>query len=583
MIRPEQGRLELKTVTNVNGINADSDGEKLRALGNAAIYDGSNVYADDTGNVYGRSKIHHAAPPIITADVIPLYSGGEDNNGNGYATKPGKYQAYAYAGKGEEGMDAMASDARDWAAASGVLDMCMSENHGLNAITAGSYAKLYPLDVKSAPTYTAYIELMTGDNRPPGVLIKRQVIEYEYYSDTMDNAKDFLSTGNVEHHTSHSSYVWNSDGRHDKNKPILHVTQSGSEADNQAVLTVGGQTSTIGVKQYAMKAVSELNAQFAKIHERDDPKGDWWAQGSPPPDYVADCTAVMTDARIDAAGNLTYIVKATASGECFPHVTFEADCLRITKHYKTDYTHKDSFEQLWWRDYRYTTDQTVTREQHKMSVWGGCPIKIAQVYLVQSGGAKLVQQVVTISHDGNYLARYDFTINEGTALGAGVFSEGNYKEIFWEYKHGLLDSVSQNDTIVTGPSYIINGLSDPEIIVYDAINATENNVRLSFGLYNGMTYQPDALGRTGEIYDANGRLVCKLPAQAGLDYKLAGVDAVDINPGVLICDGARTQTVYEVPVIKSGNSYSYREIKEFGSWRNYRLSYMPQTKLRHRS
>ena len=100
MIRPEQGRLTVKTVSNVNGINCDSDGEKLRALGNAAMYDGSNVYADDTGNVYGRSKIHHAAPPIITADVIPLYSGGEDNNGNGYATKPGKYQAYPYASKG---------------------------------------------------------------------------------------------------------------------------------------------------------------------------------------------------------------------------------------------------------------------------------------------------------------------------------------------------------------------------------------------------------------------------------------------------------------------------------------------------
>ena len=136
---------------------------------------------------------------------------------------------------------------------------------------------------------------------------------------------------------------------------------------------------------------------------------------------------------------------------------------------------------------------------------------------------------------------------------------------------------------MTGPSYIINGLSDPEIIVYDAVNTEENDVRLSFGLYNGMTYRPDALGRTGEIYDAAGRLVCKLPAQAGLDYKLAGVDAVDISPGVLICDGARMQTVYEVPVAKSGSSYSYRDLKEFGNWNNYRLSYLPQVKLRHRS
>ena len=167
----------------------------------------------------------------------------------------------------------------------------------------------------------------------------------------------------------------------------------------------------MSLREYALKAEEELNEQFVHIHEKDDAKGDWWAQGAPPPDYTAMCSAKVIDARIDAAGNATLIIQARAKGECFPHVTFPADCLYIVKHYKTDYTHKDSFEQLWWRDYRYTTDQTVRREKHTMSVWGGCPIEVVQKYLVTNGGSELISNIVTISHDGNYLARYDFSIS----------------------------------------------------------------------------------------------------------------------------------------------------------------------------
>ena len=560
--------LETATIKKLQGRNIITDrGERLTMVGNnPTAKPGDTVYTDGQIAYGGQRRLEQIPVVNDSEKVVPIY-----DNKTGYLTQGGALKVYPF-GDGSKG--AFASGEVSWSAADGYIDIVQGDS-GYNAITAGSCIYCPAVSVSSQTNYVKWIDLMTGDNRPPGVLVGRQIYENTERNVGQEHDEDFWATGNVHDFDTTDHYKFNEDGRHNVSNPRFSLTQEESLIDNPLKVAIGGKV----VKKISLRAYLSLaDSAYTKIRETvqgySEAIGDYWAAGAPPNDYIAKRTAKVTDARISADGSFKAILDVSCKGETFVLGTYQADYLTVSKTVRQDFPSINHFtgggQSAYWSSIRIRTNQEVTRTQKKMSDWGGVIIEAHAVYVLTDSGAEYVRSYATAEPDGDGVPKYDFAITS-----PGGYA--NYYELSWEYRHGLLDSPPTVTCSSTGDSYKVHTV-EPLSLLYVTVSDSDGaDKSLVISLTSGDSYHVTTGGEGGTITDSAGKTVCTLPKLMAMGYTLAGVDAVRIPAGVVICDW-RQSAIYLVTIGEKGK---YETLKQITGGKNYRLSIMEKYNLKH--
>ena len=557
-----------ETVKSIKGTTIKTaEGNTIQAIGNEpSLKVGEPVYTDGVVAYGNRRRLER---PEIVEDaekVVPIYG-----KSCGYVRQSGNYVSKQFA-TGSKSL--FASGAARWSAADGYIDIAQGED-GYNAITAGKYLYQPELNVSSQASYIKWIDLYTGDNRPPGVLIGKQIYENTVTKSGQEQDADFWNTGKVHEINVREHYLWNEDGRHNVvDNPSFTLSQEEAEIDEPLQIVLAGKTAQkISLKDYVSLADDIYTQARQAVQAKSDNKGDIWSHGAPPSDYIAEKMAVVSDARIEADGSYKALLDVSCKGETFIFGTTEADYLTVEKTVIKDFPDIREFsaagQHAYWSDIRIKTYQTVRATKLKMSDWGGVKIEAHALYLLTNSGAELIKAYYTAEPDGDGIPKYSFPVESPGKI-------ESYYELSWEYRHGLLDTPATVTRSSTGDSFSITNYPGLEILYVSLSKAIGRDRTLNISLASGDVYEVSTDGSIGRVKDSAGNVIATLPKLLAMGYTLAGVDDVRLPSCVLICDW-RQAAIYKIPIDSSG----YGKLQEFLGGKNYRLSIMDKFNLSH--
>lgn len=558
-----------ETVKSIKGTTIKTaEGNTIQAIGNEpSLKVGEPVYTDGVVAYGNRRRLER---PEIVEDaekVVPLY-----DTSCGYVKLNGNYVKKDFATKKDRKL--FASNGSSWTAANGFVDVSQGDE-GLNGITSGRYQYQPELDVSSQASYVKWIDLFTGDNRPPGVLIGKQIYENTVVISGQEQDSDFYSTGKVHDVNEREHYLWNEDGRHNvSDSPSFTLKQTEATIDEPIKVVVAGKTAKkISLKPYAGLADDLYQEARQKVQSYSDEKGDIWSHGAPPSDYIAEKGAIVKDARIESDGSFRAILDCYCKGETFIFGTTEADYLTVSKTVIKDFPDIREFsaagQHAYWSDIRIKTYQDVRATKRKMSDWGGIKVEAHALYILTDSGVEFVKSYYSAEPDGDGIPKYGFPVSSPGKI-------ESYYELSWEYRYGLLDTPATVTKSSTGESYSITPYPSFELLYVSLSDTSGADKTLSIGLSSGDFYQVSTDGSTGRIVDSSGKVVATLPKLLAMNYTLAGIDDIRLPSCVLICDW-RQSAIYKIAIAKDG----YGELQEFVGGKNYRLSIMEKYNLKH--
>lgn len=557
-----------ETIKKIYGTTIQTaEGNTLKVIGNEpTMKAGETVYTDGVVAYGNRRRLEK--PEIIDEDemVVPIYG-----NSCGYVRQNGTFVSKKFA---EGKKSAFASNSVNWSAADGFIDISQG-NRGINGISSGRYAYQPELNISSQASYVKWIDLFTGDNRPPGILIGKQIYENTSVISGQEQDSDFWVTGKVHDVNKREHYLWNEDGRHNvSGSPSFVLKQDEAAIDEPIKVVIAGKLARkISLRNYAGLADETYQKARQKVQAHSDEKGDIWSHGAPPADYIAEKGAIVKDARIESDGRFRALLDCYCKGETFIFGTTEADYLTVSRTVIKDFPDIREFsgggQHAFWSDIRIKTYQTVSATKKKMSDWGGVKIEAHALFILTDSGVELIKSYYSAEPDGDGIPKHGFPVSEPGKI-------ESYYELSWEYRHGLLDTPATVTRSSTGESYSITSYPSFELLYVSLSEASGADKALSIGLSSGDIYQVSTDGSTGRIVDSAGNVIATLPKLLASNYTLAGVDDVRLPSCVLVCDW-RQSAIYKIAIGKDG----YGKLQEFLGGRNYRLSQMSKFNLSH--